>query len=77
MATALADLFPGQSALITLIQCEAGIRHRLLEMGLTRGTRVRMVRVAPLGDPMELDVRGYRLSVRRSEAAAVGIEAAE
>lgn len=77
MATALADLIPGQSARVTLIQGEAGVRHRLLEMGLTRGTAVRLLRVAPLGDPMELLVRGYRLSMRRSEAAAVGIEAAE
>ncbi len=47
---------------------------RLLEMGLTSGTNIRLVRVAPLGDPIELAVRGYRLSVRKSEAAAVMIE---
>jgi len=43
-------------------------------MGLTRGTPIELVRVAPLGDPMELQVRGYRLSVRKSEAASVVIE---
>ena len=54
----------------------AAIRNRLLEMGLTHGTMVRFVRVAPLGDPVELEVRGYRLSVRKAEASAVTIEAA-
>jgi Fe2+ transport system protein FeoA len=43
-------------------------------MGLTLGTRVAMVRVAPLGDPVELEVRGYRLSMRKSEASSVSIE---
>ncbi|HWL94634.1 MAG TPA: ferrous iron transport protein A [Phycisphaerae bacterium] len=77
MPNALADLSPGQSGRVTLVAGEAGIRHRLLEMGLTRGTTVRLVRVAPLGDPLELAVRGYRLSVRRSEAGMVRIEDAD
>ena len=47
---------------------------RLLEMGLTPGVEVAVVGVAPLGDPLELEVRGYRLSVRRSEAARVEID---
>jgi ferrous iron transport protein A len=75
MPKALADLIPGQAGRVTTVAGEAGIRHRLLEMGLTRGTVVRLVRVAPLGDPVELDLRGYRLSVRKAEAAAVHIEA--
>jgi len=49
---------------------------RLLEMGLTPGTAVTMVGQAPLGDPLEVEVRGYRLSVRRSEAARVDVEVA-
>jgi ferrous iron transport protein A len=48
---------------------------RLMEMGLTPGTMVTMVGQAPLGDPLEVEVRGYRLSVRRSEAARVDVEA--
>ncbi|MBK8271224.1 MAG: FeoA domain-containing protein [Planctomycetes bacterium] len=72
---ALADLIPGQAGRVAFVVGEAGVRHRLLEMGLTRGTLVKLVRVAPMGDPVELDFRGYRLSVRRSEAAAVHIEA--
>lgn len=70
----LAELTPGQQARVVRIFGPAGIRHRLLEMGLTRGTQVGVVRIAPLGDPLELEVRGYRLSVRKSEAASVVIE---
>ena len=70
----LTDLALGESAEINHLNAPPEIRMRLLEMGLTRGTTVRMVRVAPLGDPVELAVRGYRLSVRKSEAAAVMIE---
>ena len=73
-ARPLTDLPIGQSAAITHLVGPPEIRMRLLEMGLTSGTTVRLVRVAPLGDPVELAVRGYRLSVRKSEAAAVMIE---
>lgn len=48
---------------------------RLLEMGLTPGATVRVVGRAPLGDPLELEIRGYRLSIRRAEAARVTLEA--
>jgi len=70
----LTDLTPGESAEIAHLDGSPEIRMRLLEMGLTSGTNIRLVRVAPLGDPIELAVRGYRLSVRKSEAAAVMIE---
>jgi ferrous iron transport protein A len=49
---------------------------RLLEMGLTPGTVVRVVGQAPFGDPLELEIRGYRLSIRRAEAARVSVTAA-
>lgn len=51
-----------------------GVAIRLLEMGLTPGVTVRVVGRAPFGDPLELEVRGYRLSIRRSEAARVAID---
>lgn len=51
---------------------EVGVR--LLEMGLTPGVEIRLVGIAPLGDPLEFEVRGYRLSLRKSEAARVEIE---
>jgi len=49
---------------------------RLMEMGLIPGTGVRVVRLAPMGDPMELELRGYRLSIRLAEAARVQVERA-
>lgn len=61
----------GESGVIDEIEGADEIMLRLLEMGLTPGTNVRVVGVAPLGDPMELEVRGYRLSVRKSEASRV------
>lgn len=70
----LASLMPGQQGRIAGVLGNSSIRHRLLEMGLTRGAVVELVRVAPLGDPVELQVRGYRLSVRKSEAEAVLVE---
>ncbi|MFQ5411019.1 MAG: ferrous iron transport protein A [Phycisphaerae bacterium] len=76
MIKPLAELLPGEYGHVAQIRGEAGLRHRLLEMGLTSGTLVELVRLAPLGDPVELNIRGYRLSVRKSEAAAVIIEAA-
>jgi ferrous iron transport protein A len=61
-----------------------GYRHdddallqRILEMGVNRGVEVKMIRVAPLGDPMEVGLRGYQLSVRRSEARLIEIEPIE
>jgi ferrous iron transport protein A len=51
------------------------ISLRLLEMGLTPGVEVQMVGVAPMGDPLEIELRGYRLSLRRAEAARVEIAA--
>jgi ferrous iron transport protein A len=71
----LADLSPGQSGTVSAIGGRPEVRHRLMEMGLTRGTAVKLLRVAPLGDPLEFQVRGYRLSLRRAEAADIVIEA--
>ena len=65
-------LRPGERGVINRIHTSAhGIRQRLLEMGLTKGTIVELVRFAPLGDPIEISVRGYRLSLRREEAASI------
>lgn len=68
----LADLRPGQRAVIEGF-ADATPALRLLEMGLLPGTPVEVVRVAPLGDPMDLRVRGYHLSVRRDEARRVAV----
>ncbi len=71
----LADMSVGARARVSSISGADELTMRLLEMGLTPGVEVRVVGVAPLGDPLELELRGYRLSVRKSEAARVQIDA--
>jgi ferrous iron transport protein A len=73
MPPSLADLPFGQVATIVSIDCDRRMSRRLMEMGLLPGTPVRVVRVAPLGDPLELRVRGYSLSLRRAEAAKITV----
>jgi ferrous iron transport protein A len=70
----LSDLPEGDEGCVRRIDGSDDISTRLLEMGLTPGTRVRLLGTAPLGDPLELELRGYRLSVRKSEAARVELE---
>ncbi|MBS0659693.1 MAG: ferrous iron transport protein A [Verrucomicrobia bacterium] len=71
----LADLQPGERAVVATFPAEPGTQ-RLREMGLVAGTRVRLLRFAPMGDPLELEVRGYRLSLRRAEAALIPVQEA-
>lgn len=69
----LASLPAGTTATVTEIRVPAAERGRLLEMGLLVGTPVTVVRFAPLGDPMEIKVRGYHLSLRRHEAELIQV----
>jgi ferrous iron transport protein A len=64
----------GQRARVLHVTGHDEISLRLLEMGLTPGVEIALVGVAPLGDPLELELRGYRLSLRKAEAALVEIE---
>lgn len=64
----LASLQAGQTATVAEIRVPAEDRGRLLEMGLLQGTSVELIRFAPMGDPVEIKVRGYHLSLRRHEA---------
>ena len=72
--SALAELPIGARARVRQVSGVDEVSVRLMEMGLVPGVEVAMVGTAPLGDPLELEIRGYRLSVRRSEAARVEIE---
>jgi len=72
--TTLAQLTVGARGKIARVTGEDQISSRLLEMGLTPGAQVQLLGTAPLGDPIELSIRGYRLSIRRSEAARLEIE---
>ena len=68
------DMLPlGQEAVITAVGGENALRCHLLDMGLIPRTVVRVEKVAPLGDPIELTVRGYELSIRKEEAANVEV----
>jgi ferrous iron transport protein A len=67
---------PGTLSRIRRLSGDPAIRERLAELGLTPGQTVRMLRRAPLGDPLEVLVRGYRLAVRGDEAAAIEVESA-
>ena len=64
----------GERGKVIQIEGMDGVSIRLLEMGLTPGTSFALLGTAPLGDPLELEVRGYRLSVRKTEAARVRVE---
>ena len=69
------DILPlGQNAVITAVGGEGPLRCRLLDMGLIPKTTVRVEKVAPLGDPIELRVRGYALSLRKEDARNISVE---
>jgi len=72
LETSLDTMSPGEHAIIDRINnATATIHQRLLEMGLIKGTKVQVIRFAPMGDPIEIKVRGSRLTLRRLEAATV------
>lgn len=73
-AVPLTDVKVGRSARIVRICGHGPIRHRLLEMGVTRGASVFIERVAPLGDPIEVTVKGYYLAIRKEEASQIMVE---
>jgi ferrous iron transport protein A len=70
----LEKLSIGSTTCVTDVTGSDDTSLRLLEMGLTPGVQVTLVNAAPLGDPLELELRGYRLSIRRSEAARIAVE---
>jgi ferrous iron transport protein A len=70
----LRDVKIGHSATVIKIHGEGAVRRRIMDMGITRGVEIRVRKVAPLGDPLEVTVRGYELSLRKSDAAMIEIE---
>lgn len=64
----------GGSAKVVKIHGEGAIRRRIMDMGITRGVEIRVRKVAPLGDPLEITVRGYELSLRKADAAMIEVE---
>ena len=70
----LKDVKIGESAVIEKLHGEGALKRRIMDMGLTRGTQVYVRKVAPLGDPMELTVRGYELSLRKADAELIEVK---
>ena len=70
----LKQMAVGSTARVVKLHGEGAIKRRIMAMGITRGTEIRVRKVAPLGDPMELTVRGYELSLRRADAEMIEIE---
>jgi len=70
----LKDLRPGEKGNVLGIEKGSDLRRRLLDMGVVRGAEVEVVRLAPLGDPMEVLIKGYNLTLRREEAAKIHVQ---
>lgn len=70
----LKDLKPGESGIVVKINGVGALKKRIMDMGVTKGTDVKVQKVAPLGDPIEITIRGYELSIRKSEAEQIVIQ---
>lgn len=70
----LKEMNPGESAKIVKVHGEGAIKRRIMDMGLTKGITLTVRKVAPLGDPVEITVRGYELSIRKVDAEMVEVE---
>ena len=73
METSL-NVFIGSTVKVVKIHGEGAVRRRIMDMGLTKGVDVTVRKVAPLGDPIQLNVRGYELSIRKADAEMVEVE---
>lgn len=71
----LAALKPGDTARITAIGVTGPLKRRLMDMGVLVGEEIKLTKIAPMGDPLEVNVKSYCLSLRKSEAEAIGVEA--
>ena len=70
----LRDVKIGETATVVKLQGEGAIRRRIMDMGITKGVELYVRKVAPLGDPVEITVRGYELSVRKGDAEMIQVE---
>ena len=71
----LKDIKVGQRARVLKVAGEGAVRRRIMDMGITKGVEIYVRKVAPLGDPMELFVRGYELSLRKADADMIEVAA--
>lgn len=74
MMKTLKEAQPGESVSVVKVHGTGALRRRLLDMGITKGSRIDVLKMAPLGDPIEVTIRGYELSLRKSEGEMVEVE---
>lgn len=74
MVIELTKLKVGQKSRVVSLTCSGAVRRRIIDMGITPGAVVVMRKAAPLGDPLEINVRGYELSLRKAEAQGITVE---
>lgn len=72
----LKEVKPETTVLVTKVSGEGAIKRRIMDMGITKGIEIYVRKVAPLGDPVEVTVRGYELSVRKADAELIDVEVA-
>ncbi len=70
----LKDIKVGHSGRVVKLHGEGPVRRRIMDMGITKGVEIYVRKVAPLGDPMELNLRGYELSLRKADAEMIEVE---
>lgn len=70
----LRDVKVGQNARVVKLHGEGALKRRIMDMGITKGVEIYVRKVAPLGDPLELNVRGYELSLRKADAELIEVE---
>ena len=74
MIKKLSDMKPGEGGTVAAVNGTGNVKHRLVDMGVVRGTAVRVMKYAPLADPVEIKVKNFELSLRISEAQMIDIE---
>ena len=74
MSTNLKEVKIGQTVTVVKLHGEGAIKRRIMDMGITKGTEVYVRKVAPLGDPIEVTVRGYELSIRKADAEMIEVQ---
>ena len=74
MTTNLKEVKIGETCTVVKLRGEGAVKRRIMDMGITKGTQVYVRKVAPLGDPIEVTVRGYELSLRKADAETIEVE---
>lgn len=74
MRKKLSEFKIGEHGIVVSIDCSSSTRRRLNDMGLFPGVEVKLVRFAPMGDPMQIEIRGYMLALRKLEASEITVE---